>query len=374
MALKFGIEIECLFPVSSFQRPYYDSAKDELADFFTNSGIPTYSAEYGHRRYRNWKIVFDRSVQKAGYHGMEFVSPPINKDNGGEWKDHIKKVSELLISRGAIVNKYCGLHVHVDASDMSIEHAKAIFSRYKLMEDSLDVMFSPSRRGNENSYCMSLKKYEAPYHISRISDILYDRYTKVNFQAYQRHGTIEFRQHQGTVDADKIINWVEYVFAFVDNCKRYAGTTKITKKLPETMVELGMKNRRFLNICIKKFSEINSNSSIIEMIERSPWTLKRKEKAKKIFAISVVRGDAFISYSEAYRILERRLNDTEKRIIARYLEMFKRSLVPMEIREEFPPENGADFREDIFVGIPEDVKSFYANRIKELNDIEEDAA
>jgi hypothetical protein len=37
-----------------------------------------------------------------------------------------------------------------------------------------------------------------------------DRYRALNFNAYAKYGTVEVRQHQGTLNADKIINWIKF--------------------------------------------------------------------------------------------------------------------------------------------------------------------
>ena len=37
-----------------------------------------------------------------------------------------------------------------------------------------------------------------------------NRYFKVNACSYSRHRTIEFRQHQGSTDFEKISNWVNF--------------------------------------------------------------------------------------------------------------------------------------------------------------------
>ena len=43
-----------------------------------------------------------------------------------------------------------------------------------------------------------------------------DRYHKVNAESYERHKTVEFRQHQGSTDFDKIKNWVSFCIKLVE--------------------------------------------------------------------------------------------------------------------------------------------------------------
>lgn len=52
-----------------------------------------------------------------------------------------------------------------------------------------------------------------------MANIMGSRYFKVNLMSFQRHGTIEFRQHSGTVNATKIANWVRFLGQFIDNSK-----------------------------------------------------------------------------------------------------------------------------------------------------------
>jgi hypothetical protein len=49
----------------------------------------------------------------------------------------------------------------------------------------------------------------------------FDRYQKLNLESLERHGTIEFRQHSGTVDAEKAVNWVRLCTAFIETTASY---------------------------------------------------------------------------------------------------------------------------------------------------------
>ena len=48
-----------------------------------------------------------------------------------------------------------------------------------------------------------------------------DRYFKVNPVAYRRHNTIEFRQHSGTTDYEKMSNWIEFLKSLIEFSKSH---------------------------------------------------------------------------------------------------------------------------------------------------------
>ena len=47
--------------------------------------------------------------------------------------------------------------------------------------------------------------------LSDVAGTICTRYTKVNSQSYNRHKTIEFRQHSGTINYTKIMGWVKFL-------------------------------------------------------------------------------------------------------------------------------------------------------------------
>ncbi|MEG2004925.1 MAG: amidoligase family protein [Bilophila sp.] len=87
-----------------------------------------------------------------------------------------------------------------------------------------------SRRANNNTYCQSTKRIflENPAfsRAATVIDLVHaqcGRYYKLNLQSYTRHHTIEFRQHQGTVSAEKISSWVRFLNGFIDESRRIAN-------------------------------------------------------------------------------------------------------------------------------------------------------
>jgi len=124
--------------------------------------------------------------------------------------------------------------VHVGARGATPKQVANVCKMFLRHEVNFDRIVSASRRGNENTFCRSNRTrgvlaammstlnsvrsvqgaaltmnggYQQGYH--------HYRYHKLNLSSYLTHGTLEFRQHQGTVDADKACNWIRLVTGFV---------------------------------------------------------------------------------------------------------------------------------------------------------------
>lgn len=183
-------------------------------------GIECHIEGYNHETRNHWKIVSDSSVRanrNQNGSGWELVSPILKGRDGLE---QIKKVCKALKIAGAAVNRSCGLHVHHDAADFTTNTFKNLIRLYARFEPVIDSLVSQSRRGNNNRYCKSLAELNIDEIMKQkdlynITALYGNRYRKLNLQSYITHGTVEFRQHQGTIDADKIINWIKLTQAMV---------------------------------------------------------------------------------------------------------------------------------------------------------------
>lgn len=189
----YGIEIELIH-----------NDKHAMARAINAAGIEIEVEGYNHTTRNHWKIVPDGSV----HGGYEVVSPKLQGTNGLR---QIKTVCDTLVAHGAKINKSCGLHVHHDARDYRTENFTNLFNLYRRGEHIMDSMLPLSRRGNNNQYCQTLQN---------ITAVPVSRYYKVNFQAFHVHGTVEFRHHSGSVEAEKIINWVLLTQRIVERCKK----------------------------------------------------------------------------------------------------------------------------------------------------------
>ena len=199
---KYGIEIEAMFP--------RNQNGASIAAAIAAGGVPCHFAGYTHARTTDWKVVTDGSL--AGGNGFEVVSPPLFGEAGLE---QVEKVCAALAQVQASVNRTCGLHVHVDAGAMSAQAMRRLAVIYIENENIIDSLMPMSRRASNNHYCGTLRNTSMPRlatarNAAEIAQAIAhgNRFVKLNYTAFLRHGTVEFRHHSGTVDASKINKWI----------------------------------------------------------------------------------------------------------------------------------------------------------------------
>jgi biotin operon repressor len=121
---------------------------------------------------------------------------------------------------GGFTDQQCGLHVHVDGEGLDTATLVNIVRRYAAHEDIIDSWINEDRRKDRNSYTHTCKGLEHNLStLTRPREVAssHTRYYKVNLQAFLRHGTVEFRQHHGTLDDTQICNWIQFCVQFVEN-------------------------------------------------------------------------------------------------------------------------------------------------------------
>lgn len=214
----FGVEIECS-----------NITIERAAEALRAAGLTASAESLNHTTRSYWKVVRDGSVEN----GCEVVSPVLSGEAG---LAQVRIAAAALAGAGASANRTCGLHVHVGASDLSGKEILNIARRYNTHEAAIDRVMPVSRRGNNNSYCASVSNI-----MRRVNEldaqttvnphdicVRFDRYHKVNLYAFMVHGTIEFRQHSGTVNGDKIVNWIMFCVNFVEESRLAAAVQTVT--------------------------------------------------------------------------------------------------------------------------------------------------
>jgi len=201
---KFGLEIE-----------YVRAGNRAVSDALNAAGIECVVEGYNHQTRRHWKIVTDASV--AG--GYELVSPPLKF--GDESFAQVTAACTAAESVGANVNKSCGIHVHHDASDFTPSMAVSLVKSYYRNRRWIDTFMPQSRRAAACRWAQTPRYSEEA--LDRCTDMrsVYraagnTRYVAVNVASYFTHGTIEFRQHSGSVEAAKILHWIRLTNAMME--------------------------------------------------------------------------------------------------------------------------------------------------------------
>lgn len=197
---NFGVEIEA-----------YNCTRERLAHELRSAGISVQVEGYNHTDHSDhWKLVTDSSLH--GNNTFELVSPILHGEAG---IDELEKVCWVLELCDVKVNDSCGLHIHMDAHDFTMDTWRNLAVTYKRLEPVIDAFMPGSRRNNR--YCKPLSGISetAINHAQTINDLRRvfhgDRYHKVNLEAYARHCTVEFRQHGGSTNFTKMSAWIHFL-------------------------------------------------------------------------------------------------------------------------------------------------------------------
>lgn len=209
----FGVEMECFV------------SRENVLHECENNHIKV-SATYGNYTHVDskdtYKFVQDSSVddpQEEWHDAIECVTPVLSGRNG---MSSLRDCCKSLNDAGARVRKCCGLHVHIGAARMSDEQYINVFKNYQKLESVIDTFMAPSRRGNLSRWCSTLQDHDFSGCRTKmdVRHLLLSRYHRVNADAYVTHKTIEFRQHAGTTNFEKISNWVNFLAKLVAYSKK----------------------------------------------------------------------------------------------------------------------------------------------------------
>lgn len=217
----FGVEIEC-YNVDA--RVFADRCVEKHISIAND--IDRYNHDDSNNRY---KIVSDLSID--GFRGLECVSPVLSHETG---YNSLQTVCDTLNRLNARVNRTTGLHVHV-GGDITPSQYLNTFVNYHWLENLVTSWLAPSRANNR--YCRRLTTKPQILTCTSQNAIvatLGSRYYTVNPFAWSRHGTIEFRQHQGSTEYEKIAMWSRFCVKLVAWSKenRLSATVSSVDDIP----------------------------------------------------------------------------------------------------------------------------------------------
>jgi hypothetical protein len=190
-----------------------------------------------------WEVKHDgscgKNVDKFGINEGGFE---VSSYKASSIKDliHICNIGRKLKRAGCQVNCNCGLHVHVDTADFSLEQMGILIAYWLCIENNL-MQAVPNIRKN-NKFCNQLSKLRPKLvetnldpmkiwnHYKPISSKLHDNFDRrcnMNLVNYYRslqlknfkRPTVEFRFPEGSLVASTIKNWTRIFVNFINNVK-----------------------------------------------------------------------------------------------------------------------------------------------------------
>lgn len=210
---KFGVEIE-MTGIS------IDKTVWLLKEYFKDRNKLFHCAK--DNQGRKWIAKGDGTINKEGKNGggVELVTPIL------EYGD-IKTLKEIIIKlrkAGAIVNKSCGLHIHVDGTVHTSNSVKRllndVITHQEMLYKALNVYKNRRVLYCEEIYIKELKKIIdlSPPTLGRIGEVAYQKNKIVNLghlsdNKYARNNTIEFRIFNSTLNEDEAEAYIKLCLA-----------------------------------------------------------------------------------------------------------------------------------------------------------------
>lgn len=155
-------------------------------------------------------IKNDDSIRLNPYDVMGVRHEVILSYRSGD-EDSVRRFCKCLKGR-AYVNASCGTHFHIDMRHLTEDKVTEYGTRIAQAVPALRLLLPLERRGNKHckeiinttkTQCVKCGRLSCNCHVQP------HKYTFVNLAAYNKYKTIEIRGHSGTINADKILNWIK---------------------------------------------------------------------------------------------------------------------------------------------------------------------
>jgi hypothetical protein len=249
----------------------------------------------------------------------EFVLPPFPLHFAGGARDDIERLLAFIeLQGGRVVKSGCGLHIHVgnrmvknmspvdfweaskaaftptgrnrcyyrapDMTDvMPLALVRDVIQRYAEHQSKIDAIVAPSRRdgGNASRFCRSIRhvafrghaadQFERADNAARMAETLGGKFGAINMQTWSRIGTVEFRQHQATLDIEKLEAWcllIDSLFRYSDQHRLdYVSPATTTVATPEMPHRAGSRLAVMWAMCRR-----DGGAHVSDISARTGWT------------------------------------------------------------------------------------------------------
>jgi hypothetical protein len=211
---QFGIEAE-----------FFGLDQGDAARALKRAGLRAEADGYHHETKEYWRVTDDSSVNGEG---CELVSPILPGTENLSVSAEVTIALDTLRANGGVVDQSCGLHIHHDVQHMEPAQVAETVAHYAFFQPQINSLMHPARIGNEFGLPMR-GAIEWKYTLSGMDSFStlrneaygFSRYWAVNLQAVRTHGTLEFRQHAGTLKPDVALSWARFTRLFIDIAKQH---------------------------------------------------------------------------------------------------------------------------------------------------------
>lgn len=226
MARKFGIEVE------------FGGSTQAVITAMREAGLSNNDRLYGYvgNSETEWVVKTDASVAGGG----ELVSPPLDFDDPDQ-RGQIDRAFAALARAGATTDRNAGVHVHIDASDLSPEQIGGVARNFTKFEDAIYRLASSgwqSIRSGASTFCKPLERdkverlakartreqvqrawYGTNDRWGTTSHGHTSRYYGLNLHSWFYRGTVEFRVFNSTMNAKRAQAYVVLCMAIVQDAR-----------------------------------------------------------------------------------------------------------------------------------------------------------
>lgn len=238
---NFGIEIE----LTGITRPV---AAQVISSYFGTDSVQYLGSVYQtytalDSKGRCWKCMRDSSInpqRRVDGHVIatnddyrcEVVSPILQYDDIPD----LQAVVRELVKKGALANRSCGIHVHIDGANHTMESLSRLLNfatgRQDLFYEALQIgdradhwchkispdLFKAMKKSGRDSRTAAEQVWYSSVNDGYNGGVSHEHYNRtryhgINLHAFFTKGTVEFRLFNGTTHAGKIKAYIQFCLA-----------------------------------------------------------------------------------------------------------------------------------------------------------------
>lgn len=211
-----------------------------------------------------WKITSDGSLRN---NGVEFISDPI-------WGEDINRALDslhVLIEKSGNTPDFSdrtSVHIHLDVRSLDTLQLFHLLVLVMIFERTLVDYCGGTRE--ENVFCLPFYKAEAS--VPSLAEIVSEeadfirvldrtfKYNGFNIRPVSKQGSVEFRYHYGTMDKERIKEWINIIYCL----KREATKIADIQTLPEDISVMGVD--AYIRRVFGKYAQVLNTRTLVDDI------------------------------------------------------------------------------------------------------------